>query len=153
MFTVKQVVTGLRPQGTTDAILEVTPTKGSFRLNVHAASALGVTKGEYVEIVEGDGDYAGQYAITKAADGSKLAFASEDAKGGKLQFSAAAPYELLGGTPEGTSTYKLNSVGEGYFTLEKVGFEAKAPRKKGAKKVDVVLQEDAELTEVAFGSL
>jgi hypothetical protein len=121
MFQVIGSKTNVRSPKSTVAEVETTPTPGNIKLNSLACSAIGVTLGDYLAVVEAnDGEANANYLVKGSAGsedgktpqiGAKLNSTSGRA-GGSLQFSSENAYKELGGNKVTKKSYTL---GEGFL--------------------------------------
>lgn len=150
-------------------VLTTTSNPGGFRLSPKAAAALGVTKGDHVEIGGFETENGIVYCIYKASNtstlASKLAYASAKSNTGSLMFSLQMAYKELGGNSDTLVSYEL---GEGQkstdengtviedsplmFVLTKLKETPKQERKKKADKEGTEGTKETEQTNVVVES-
>ncbi len=123
MFELRKTLTNSRPPKSDAKVLTTSPTLGSLRLSEPGAIHIGVKKGDFVGVAQGEDDvfyiYKGSKGTDgKANDGAKVATANDKASG-TLNFSSANVYLSLGGNDNTTESY---TIGEGVENGDKTYF-------------------------------
>jgi len=132
MFTINKGLSNVRPAKTDKAELSTTSTKGSIKLNDPAATLMGVKKGDYLNVVEGEVAGEKAFYVSKGSKGNGNKMLDS---GSSLSFSSASVWQNLGGTEDAKKVYAIDaenaqeSEGVTYFKLVEVRTEAKAARK------------------------
>lgn len=125
MFEIKKQLTNARPPKTTEKTLTTSPTNGTLKLSEEGAIHMGVKKGDYIGVVQGEDEvfylYKGAAGHDgESNDGAKLATANEKTSG-TMNFSSANAYQSLGGTKDAIQVYTIGESvehsGKNYFPL------------------------------------
>ena len=110
MFNFTTVLTNVKPPKSTTPELELTPTKGNFRINPAALRLMGLNIEDRVTIIGGEDAESGEAVfgialVPETMEGVGAKLGSQTGKaGGSLQFSSANVYQEMKGD-ESKRTY------------------------------------------------
>lgn len=137
-------LTNVRPTKDLGTKIIASSTPGGFKITPDAAKAMDVQVGDYVQLVESEGDF---YAVKgEPGVGSKIG-ASSKVGGGNLSFSGAKAWEDMGGDSDFNTMFDVEVEspveyeGRKFFKLVPAGKEAKQERKASTPKTSKTTEE------------